>query len=84
MVENLFFSRKVGTPEGVEAVQRDDGLLEQLVIKDKTIQPGATIILCLSLSGSHDLELQLVSTKKTLSGIHAPDGHWGKATLQHR
>jgi hypothetical protein len=32
-----FFARKVSTTEGVEVVQRDDSLLEWLVIQDETI-----------------------------------------------
>jgi hypothetical protein len=46
MVENPLLSREVLTTEGIEPMDRDDGLLEQLVIKDQPIQPGPTIVLC--------------------------------------
>jgi hypothetical protein len=48
MVKNPFLSREVLTTEGVETVNRDDSLLKELVIKDQPIQPGPTIVLCLS------------------------------------
>jgi hypothetical protein len=47
MIEDPFLSREVLTTEGVEAVDGDDGLLKELVIKDQPIQPGPTIVFCL-------------------------------------
>jgi hypothetical protein len=48
MIEDPFLSREVLTTEGVEAVNGDDRLLKELVIKDQPIQPGPTIVLCQS------------------------------------
>jgi hypothetical protein len=48
MVEYPFFSREVLAAEGVETVDGDDRLLKELVIKDQPIQPGPTVVLCLS------------------------------------
>jgi hypothetical protein len=48
MVQDPFLSREVLTAERVKTVDGDDGLLKELVIKDQPIQPGPTVVLCLS------------------------------------
>jgi hypothetical protein len=48
MIEDPFLSREVLTTEGVETMDGDDGLLKELVIKDQPVQPGPTVVLCLS------------------------------------
>jgi hypothetical protein len=82
MVENPFFSREVLTAERVKTMDRDNNLLEKLIIKDQPIQPGMTVILCLSSGGSYNLGFQSVLTKKTLSRIHGPVEHWDRVVPQ--
>jgi hypothetical protein len=82
LIDNPLLSWEVLTTEGVEAVYRDNSLLEQLIIKDQPIQPGTPVIFHLSGGGCNNLGFQLVLIKKTLSRIHEPVEHWDRAVSQ--